>query len=161
MAKLTVSGLQDWSIKLREIQDDAGGIMKAAVYAGAKVIADGIASAIDSIPEDQRYKQPGTLRASATHDEKEDLKNAIGIAHFDETGGKISTAVGFNGYSRHATKKYPQGVPLPMIARSIESGSSVRQKHPFMRRVAQSLRSEAVAAMRAAAEETYRKLGGQ
>ncbi|MBQ9325172.1 MAG: hypothetical protein IJ246_05320 [Clostridia bacterium] len=160
MARCTIKGLNDWSVKLQELGEAAHEIMGAAVYEGARVVADGVKQALGTIPIDDGYKPNGVPRKSATQDEINDLRSAVGIARFDSTGGKVSTAVGFDGYSSHKTKKYPGGVPLPMIARSIESGSSVRQKHPFMRRTANNLKGAAQEAMVRAAAEEIRKHGG-
>ncbi len=44
----------------------------------------------------------------------------------------INTLVGFSGYSDYATRKYPNGQPLALIARVAESGNSFTDKTPFM-----------------------------
>ena len=48
--------------------------------------------------------------------------------------GNTNIKIGFDGYGKMPTKKYPKGVPNQLLARAVESGSSVRQKTPFIRR---------------------------
>lgn len=160
MARMTVKGLTDWSIKLQELGEAAGDVMAKAVYAGAGAVADAVKSAIDTIPEQQGYMPDGTQRVSATRDEKADLKEGLGISTFDNVGGKVSCAVGFEGYSRHKTRKYPKGVPIPMIARSIEKGSSVRAAYPFVRRAAQKVKESAKSSMVDAAQKAIDEITG-
>ena len=85
------------------------------------------------------------------------IKHA-GISHADDRNGVASIAVGFDGYADITTEKYPSGVPVPLIARSIESGSSVRVKHPFLRRAANEAKPEVQRAMVEAAEKMIAKL---
>lgn len=157
MAKLTVNGLEDFSTMIVALGQKGHEVVSAALYAGAGMMADAVKEAVSSLPDEAwRFVVPGGDKLDVmTPDEKSDLINAIGIAKFSGDGGKTSTAIGFNGYSSHATKKYTGGVPLAMIARSIESGSSVRNKHPFMRRAANAATARVQQAMQDAA---YKKI---
>ena len=56
-------------------------------------------------------------------------------------------SVGFVGYNSIKTKKYPKGQPNRLIAASVNSGSSVRQKDPFVRRAQQGTRAKCVQEM--------------
>lgn len=57
-------------------------------------------------------------------------------AYKTPSDGGINTKVGFYGYSRtHKSKKYPQGIPIPLIAAAREYGtSSGESPKPFFRR---------------------------
>ena len=150
MAKLTVNGLEDFSTRIHALGEKGEDVAKAAVYEGAKVLTEAVKQAIRELPEEPwHFVRPGKGEELnvITPADKEDLINGLGIAHFDSTGGKVTTAIGFNGYSSHPTKKYTSGVPLALIARSIESGSSVRRKLPFMRRAANNAKERAQQAM--------------
>ena len=46
--------------------------------------------------------------------------------------------LGFDGYNKQRTKKYPKGQPNSVIARSINSGSTWRKKNPFIDRATRS-----------------------
>ena len=157
MARMTVKGLEDFSTMIVALGQKGHEVLSAALYAGAGVLADAVKQAVSSLPEeDWRFVTPGWKKLGVlTPSEKSDLVNAVGIAKFKSDGGKTDTAIGFDGYSSRPTKKYTQGVPLAMIARSIESGSSVRQKHPFMRQAANAASSRAQQAMQDAA---YQKI---
>lgn len=159
--KMTVKGLDDYITALHDLDADTDKIIKSALYDGAGVLIEEVKSRISALPEDRGYKQKGVQRNVATPDEKKDLLEHIGIAHFAKKGDAIGTAIGFNGYSRHKTKKYRQGVPIPLIARSIESGSSVRQKHPFMRQSVKAVQDRIAAmAQEKIVEEINKKMEG-
>lgn len=160
MAKMKIEGLEDFGLMLRSLGDKTPAVMAAAVYAGAGVLAEAVKSEIQALPTQEGFLRAGDKRAYLTRDEKADLLQAVGIARFDHTGGKVTTAVGVEGYSSHPTRKYPGGVPLPIIARSIESGSSVREKNPFMRRAGQNAKGRAQQAMTDAAVAELDKITG-
>ena len=115
-------------------------VMRSACYAGAGALADAVKNEIRGLPEESGYmhkdKKTGVIKKRnvvGTWD-KEMLEQRLGISRIDSDADKSTVAIGFDGYNDRPTKKYPKGVPIPLIARSIESGSSVRQKNSFMRR---------------------------
>ena len=159
--RLKTKGLDDLITALHQLDADTEGIIKAAMYDGAGMILDAVKAEIEKLPEDNGYKRPGDLRDVVTADEKKDLLEHIGIARYTKKGSAVHTAIGFNGYSSHKTKKYPNGVPIPLIARSIESGSTVRKKRPFMRTAVKSVQEQVTQKMqeRLAAEITKKMEG--
>lgn len=161
-AKLSVKGMDDLLGALQSVSGDSDGIIAKAMYDAVGTLKDEVIKNIRQLPEDPGYKKTGVQRAVVTPDEKQDLIEHLGIATFTKRGGKISTAIGFNGYSRHKTKKYPGGVPIPMIARSIESGSSVRIKHPFVRNAASAVKDRISQDMQQRISDEIRTImGGQ
>ena len=160
MAKMTVTGLEDFSSMIRALGDKGTDVAKAAVYAGAGVLAEAVKAEISALPVEEGFLPPGDLHNVITASDKEDLLRGVGISHMEDAGGKVTAAVGVNGYSSTATKKYPSGVPLPLIARSIESGSSVRRKNPFMRRAGNAAKARAQQAMTEAAMAKINELTG-
>ena len=60
------------------------------------------------------------------------MVDAMGISEFYENGHITEASVGFDGYQGIPTAKYPKGIPNALLARSINSGSSVRQRYPFI-----------------------------
>lgn len=157
---MTVTGLEDFSAMLKALGDKGQDVAKAAVYAGAGVLAEAVKAEISALPEEEGFLPPGDLRSVITSSDKADLISGVGISRFDDTGGSITAAVGVNGYSSTPTKKYPSGVPLPLIARSIESGSTVRRKNPFMRRAGNAAKARAPQAMTEAAMAKIKELTG-
>ena len=137
MARMTIKGLDDLAIKISKL-DDAE-VAKKCVYAGAKVIADEIRNRLES---------NDTLK----EDQLQDLLDSLGIAPIKtDSDGNVNTKIGFKGYGRKPTKKYPLGLPNQMMARAVESGTSFRPKRPFVRTAVNAKRKEAIKAM----QETY------
>lgn len=118
-------------------------VMKAACYVGAEALANAIKAEVDKLPEDSGYKLNGIKRNVIDEHDKQMLQRRLGVSKIESTGDRASVAVGFNGYNDRPTEKYPRGVPIPLIARSIESGSSVREKNPFIRRAFNAAKSKA------------------
>lgn len=158
MPRLKIEGLEDMIEIAEKLTGGFSAVGTAAVYAGAGKAAEVIESAIRSLPEQQGYMKEGQQRNVVTRDEKACMINGLGISHIENVGGIVSAAVGFNGYTNHRTKKYPNGVPIPLVARSVESGSSVRVKHPFMRNAVKSNEQSIKAAMEKAAQQTLEEL---
>lgn len=129
--------------------DKAVTVAKVAVYAGVGVLADAIQTEISELPEESGFihpkkKPPAHKRNVISSWDKAILSQRLGISHIEATGDKASAVVSFAGYNGRPTEKYPNGVPVPMIARSIESGSSLREKNPFIRRAYNNSRSRAL-----------------
>ncbi len=139
-----VKGGTDFSGLLQNLAgDQAITVMKAACYAGAAVLADTLKAEIDNLPEQRGYMRNGQKRNVVGKHNKRMLKERLGISRIVTTGDKADVVVSFDGYNERPTKQYPAGVPIPMIARSIESGSSIRQKNPFVRRAYNRCRAQA------------------
>lgn len=161
---LKTSGLEELEIKLDKLEHGCTGIAKLCLYEGAKVVADSLRGAVGSIPTDEPHAVPnasnGRQLAGMTPAEKAACLAAIGVAKFDGGSDNFTTAIGFDGYQNAAgerSERHPHGIPVPMLMRSIESGSSVRQKHPVCRKAFKGAESGAVAAMNAKFEELIDK----
>lgn len=138
------------------------GIAKMATYEGAKVMADGIRESIEALPVDKfRYLRGGDQFSVITKQDKKDLLNSIGIDEIKRGEDGVRTVIGFAGYGRHKTKKYPNGLPMALLMRSIESGSSVRQAKPTIRPTVSAKRREAKAAMVKAGNEAIKNIIGK
>ena len=162
MAKLTFNGCSEIIDKLSKIGERAPKMAAATLYEGAKVTADMLREATQALPEEAFHPLPGAHNngenasplSVLTPDDKADILGSIFVAKFEHSTDGVTTSISFaGGYSRHKSKKYPKGIPLPMIARSIESGSSARRKHPFVRTTAQKAKEPAASAMQAKLDE--------
>jgi len=148
MAKVNVKGSEDVASMLVALGEVGDAIGKMAVYDGAAIIADEIRKQINALPEQNfRHLGEGEQFGVITPQDKADLANSLGIDQIERAADGIKTVVGFAGYGSHATKKYPKGLPMPLLARAIESGSSVRQKRPFVRKAVNNKRKAAKDAM--------------
>lgn len=162
MAKLKVEGLQDYSRALQALGARSSGVMKRAAYEGARETRKAVERAIRGLPVDEPRLlkiQDGERYRSVTPRERDGLLDHLGVSPIVEEDGTVSVRVGFDGYIETIqTKKYPRGLPAAMIARSIESGSSVRQKTPFIRKAVNGAKSQVEAAMARAADELIDKI---
>ena len=158
MAKMTVTGLDDISSLLHQLGEKGVEIATNAVYSGAGAMIERVKEEINALPVEEGYLPNGKKRHSVTQREKDNLISHIGISRIETIGGKTTVAIGFDGYTDYTTKKYPSGVPVPLIARSIESGSSVRQKIPFLRKTANQNKESVKAAMINAANDTINNI---
>lgn len=161
MAKMTIKAFDDFEIALSKLGKAGVGIAKKAVYAGAKVIADEVRQELESLPEDTfRHLHGEDQFSGPPSDDKQDLLDALGIADIDvDSKGNVNTRVGFDGYSnRHTSKQYPGGVPIHLLARSVESGSSVRKKTPFVRKAVNGVKQKAISEMESVIEEEINKI---
>ena len=159
MPSIKVDGLEDVFARLKAIGGDIEGVQKRAVYAGMGVIRDEVVRQIEQLPTQKGYLKDKDLpRDVITPREKEQLIKHIGIASMDSKNGTVSTAISFDGYTDIKSKKYPNGLPAVLVARSINSGSSVRTKHPFMRQAQAAAKARAIEAAEKAAREALAEI---
>lgn len=158
MPRMNVTGLEEFSSRIYALKEGGVSLMKAAIYDGAGVMVEAVKEEIMKLPEESGYMKDGQRRTVIKKSEKQALIDHIGIAKIDNIGGKVSTAIGFDGYSDLITNEHPNGVPVALIARSIESGSSVRQKRPFMRTAGKAAKERVQQAMIEAANQKIQEL---
>lgn len=149
MAKFIFKVGEEYLLKLSRLSQGADRIIKSAIYDGADVVADAIQKSIDNLPEETFHKlRDGDRFSGVPKTQKLALKRFFGLSEMQKDTIGWNTKAGFAGYMEEGkSKKYPNGLPIPLLARSIESGSSVRQKHPFVRAAVKSSRDKAVEEM--------------
>ena len=145
MAKLKFKGLEEYEGKLLQLKNLSREMIGEAVFEGAGVVADAVKDAIGSIPVDNRYAGGSTMLYGISEEQKQGLIDGFGIAPMQNDNGYLHVKLGFDGYNSVKTKNYPNGQPNSLIARSINSGTSFRQRIPFV--------DNAVSRAKAAAEE--------
>lgn len=136
MATIRFSKLRDYELMLGKIGDASKDICGAAIYEGAKIIADEVKANLSSLhavsdvdaimaakKEEATYL---TIRA------KIGLMKSFGVTPMQrDRDGIYNVKLGFDGYNDVKTKKWPKGQPNQLIARACESGSSAMIKQPF------------------------------
>ena len=144
MAKIYAKGVDRYLQKLEKLEKNTDAVCKQTVYAGAKVVGDAIVAAIDALPvqeppEGQKYfylseaaRSSGTLITGVSEAQKQGLKDGFGIAQMAHKNGGWNTKIGFDGYNSVKTKSHPNGQPNALIARSVEGGTYIQQKTPFI-----------------------------
>ena len=162
MAKITFPGLADYELMLSRLAQGADDIAGKAIYAGAEIVADAIRSNIQglqAVPDEvgaiaYAEKSPAPLTESA----KEGLLDGLGISSMQDDNGYYNVKIGFDGYNGLKTKKFPQGQPNVMIARSLESGSSIAPKRPFVRPAVNAVKKQAEAKMAEIIDQEIKKI---
>lgn len=160
MAKITLKTSTQFQVSMDRLGEAADGICKMAIYEGAAIMADQIKKNLDALPTDKfRYLRGGDKFAGVPEPQKQDLKNALGISPMkQDENGDWNAKIGFDGYGSTETDKYPGGVPNSLLARAVESGSSVRAKTPFVRPAINGARNKAKKAMADKADEEIKKI---
>lgn len=153
MAKIEFKGIDEYAKVLETLGNESEEIIKSAVYKGAEIVADEIKSGLQSIPIEEGNNglspvgTPQNKLNGVSRRQKADLIDSFGLAPMQNDGDYIQTKAGVNGYGSIPTQKYPQGVPNVMLMRSIESGTSFRNKHPIFRQATNRARNRAEQAM--------------
>lgn len=152
MAKWIVGkGLDNYIAYLQKIDTVTDEAIGEAVYEMAKVVADKVRTGIQALPTVSNSENIATYKEGYSHlsdKEKDGLLEGFGVSPMQDDGGYINVKLGFDGYNSVKTKKYPKGQPNALIARVTESGSSYREKTPFIRPAVNASRKQAEAAGR-------------
>ena len=159
MAKITFPGLNDYELMISRLSKNAGDIAGRAIYTGAGIVADEIKAGIQALPIVSGYgttEKP--LPGGVTKAQKDGLMDGLGIAPLQDDGGYLNVKIGFDGYNRTKTEKYPRGQPNQLVARGVESGTSWKQKHPFVRPAINRSRKRAEAAMAEVLDKEIEKI---
>ena len=134
MAKITFPGLNDYELMISKLSKGVDDIAGKAIYAGAGIVADAIKENIKALPIVRGYgTTENPLPGGVTAPQKAGLIDGMGISTMQDDGGYLNVKIGFDGYNATKTDKYPQGQPNQLVARGVESGTSWKEKKPFIR----------------------------
>lgn len=117
MATIVFPGFDKYEKMLAGLGPAAEGIIKYAVYDAAGVVIDEV--------------------KAQTPVDSGDLRDATSLTSFENKDGFVYTKIDWPGYDS-------KGTPNRIKARVLESGSSTRQKHPFIRRAVNAVRTRAL-----------------
>ena len=145
--------------QIKKLGDNAEPIFKKAVYVGTGIVAKKSEN-LDALPTEkisQAAKRVNSLTAYPKI-KKKDMIEGYGITKITkDKDGYIGAKIGFTRYGKTPTKKYPKGLPNALVARSIESGSSVRKKHRFVAPAVNATKAKALKAMEQVVEDEIKK----
>ena len=135
MAYIRFKGLEEYERKLSQLERAyREQIAGKAIYEGAAIVTDAIKRGIEGLPVVTGYgTSENPISGGVTAVQKQGLKDGLGIAPMQDDRGYLNVKIGFDGYNRTKTDQYPQGQPNQLVARGVESGTSWKQKHPFIR----------------------------
>lgn len=162
MATLKLNGLDEYERMLSQLSNlnTIQSVCGATIYAGADVMADSVRKEIEALPVVPANKigTPDNKLEGITSKQKSGLLDSFGITPMRHKDGFYEVKLGFDGYNAVKTKAHPNGQPNSLIARSVNSGTSFRQKIPFIDRAVRSAKKETEAAMVAACDDEFKKL---
>ena len=162
-AKVTFDGMSEYIAHLEALGKATDKIIGKAIYNGADVVADAIRHEITQLQvTDDNYAIWGANKNHPTHGiteaQQQGLLDGLGISESEYNAGIRNVKIGFDGYNKVKTKKFPKGQPNILVARGLESGSSTKHKSPFIRPAVNRARKEAEAAMATAADAEIKKI---
>ena len=131
MAKIKMEGLEEYAEKINQLGLRAEGVCKYAVYPGAAIVIEAVKA---NTPVDT-----GDLRSSTI------------LKVFKNKNGYIYTQIGWDGYDRN-------GTPNALKANVLESGTSKRQKQPFIRQAVNRVKKAAEFAIATALDEKINEI---
>ena len=159
MAKITFPGLNDYELTISRLSKGVDDIAGKAIYAGAGIVADAIKENIKALPIVRGYgTTENPLPGGVTAPQKAGLIDGMGISPMQNDAGYLNVKIGFDGYNATKTEKYPQGQPNQLVARGVESGTSWKQKKPFVRPAINASKSRAEAEMARILDEEIEKI---
>lgn len=165
VARVSFKGAKDYAKALKKLEFTAqqGNLLEDAVKAGAKPVADEIRRRLDALPSDDfRKLEPGEKFTGLPVVNHLDLLDGFGLTPVDrDRNGFVHVKAGFDGYGSKPTKAYPKGIPNQLLARAVESGSSVREKMPFVRPSVNATRKKAEAEMDKTIRQELEKIFGK
>lgn len=164
MAKLKMVGMETYIQQIRTIEDPAK-VCRAAVRAGAGVIADGIRQELvsDTIAISDKQALAAyqhKVKTYCSESQKKGLIKGLGITKIRVNKGVYEAKVGFDGYNDVKTELWPDGQPNALIAQSVESGRTWMIKQPFVRPTVKRLEKTALLAMEQAANQKLEEILG-
>lgn len=161
MAKIQFKTGDEYMKKIEALQRQARyQVIGSAIYDGAKIVADAVQGGISSIPTvaPNSWATPSSPNPGITAKQKAGLHNSFGIAKMQDNSGYLNVKLGFDGYNNVVTKRWPQGQPNAMIARSVERGTSLLQATPFIKASVSKARAACIKAMKEKADEEIQKI---
>lgn len=159
MATIRMTGIEEYSRALQQLERRTRDeVIGRAVYEGTAIVADAVKSELTNLPTDsgrgsQEHPLDGINRAQKTA-----LIAAMGVSRMQEMDGFVHTKIGFDGYNPIKTKRWMQGQPNAMIARSAERGTSFLKANPFMKRAVQQCKKRVIGIMGTVVDAEIKKI---
>lgn len=153
MAKMKIHGIDEYAEKISKLNRNREKILKRSIYVGAGEIADAVKRGLEGLPVQNGanglppYAKKNKLKGISSR-QKKDLINSMGLSPMQELKlGYINTKLGFDGYGSVPTRSHPKGIPNSLLMRSIESGTTFREKNPVVRKSVNGARKRAIKKM--------------
>lgn len=155
--KVKTTGLNETVKELEKLLKNTDDIVEDVTRAGASVAADEMRTQIKLLRTDTGRQKEGTKRYARKVD-VEGLLESLGYAPVQFDGTVADSNIGFDGYNRDKSKKYPNGHPNRMIANAINKGTSFMNAQPFINRTKRKAEKKCNAEMQKKLDEEIKKL---
>lgn len=162
---LEIYGFEELEAQFAAVGEAARPAAEKAIYKGAGIIADAVRKNINSLPKDSFGHNK--FQTGVSDAQKKALLGGLGITPIGDVNSIINARVGFDGYMSDfvsddaiRTKKYLKGLPVPMLANTVESGSEWRAKHGFTRKAVTANKAKALQAMSDEFDKEIKKVTG-
>ena len=162
MARYRVTGMDEYIRQLEDLAGNADGYIGKAVYEGAGLVADAIRANIQGLSAVEDGVGAHAYRAGTyaplTESAKAGLLEGFGISELRAENGYYHVKLGFDGYNRLRTRRFPKGQPNVLIARTFERGNSFTARRPFIKPALQATRTQCEETMNRVLNDEIEKL---
>lgn len=157
MATWKFKGLDEYLVTLERLTNTREYIGRT-IYTGADIVADAVKAEINALPVENRFANDGEKLRGITNVQKAGLRDGFGIAKMRKDGDYYNVKLGFDGYNGQKTAAHPNGQPNSMIARSVVSGTSFRQKNDFISRATSRTKKQAEQVMKEELDKEIKRI---
>lgn len=157
MAKFIFNGINEYIAELQALEKNTSPAIGKAIYNGAGWVADCIREAVLMLPVDPRI-YVNDERWGIHPDQKEGLLDGLGISKLRNDNGYLNVKIGFDGYNKIKTDRWPNGQPNVMVARATESGTSFLPKFGTISQTVRESRRECERVMRETIDEEIQNI---
>ena len=134
-------------------------VLGDAIFGAAGIVADEIRTTLEQVPTDEGFGTETEKAKGPKKAQKKGLYDSLGIASMQDDGtGYLHVKIGFDGYNDIRTKRWPNGQPNQMVARSVESGTSWMEKNAFVRKAVNASKARAVEFMKQSVDKSTEKI---
>ena len=144
MATISFPNLTAYTDRQEKLTRHVPQMISTSLYEGAKVLAAAVQAEIQGLTE-------------LTPEARQGLQDGLGVAHFWQENGSTVTKIGWTGYNRKRTKRWPNGQPNVMIARTTIRGTSWMRANRFTNRAVKKCRQTAISAIEKQLDEELQK----
>ena len=160
MATITFKKGEEYMAKIAKLEAlTRDKVCGTAIYGAAEIVADEIRDQLDKVPtyegNDSFWAElPGPKKV-----QKIGLEKSLGIAKMQDDGtGFLNVKIGFDGYNKVKTERWPNGQPNQMVARSIERGTSFMEPNPFVKPAMRKCRKRALDYMKESVDKSIEEI---
>lgn len=156
--EIDMSGFEEIEKKLDKLGAKASAVVSEALYEGAAIMADELTKSVSEIKTApfRGKAKPGETRLPSP-EEKYIVEHASkGVAKFTKDSDSVQTSIGYSN-SGYAVLN-GRTVPVPVIANSINSGTSFMEKQPFIRKAQNASKEKATGKIKEIIEQKMDEL---